>query len=158
MASQPLIHATCLAFEGAGESAGDPAGQRFGVLLRGPSGSGKSDLALRALHEGCARLVSDDQTLLVVRDEQLLASPPPTIAGLLEVRGLGLVSFPFCEQVPVTLVVDLVRQGEVERLPEPAQVDILGVTLPKISLYSFEASTLAKLVLAMTRPDSDIDR
>ncbi|MCZ4281367.1 HPr kinase/phosphatase C-terminal domain-containing protein [Kiloniella laminariae] len=154
MAPQQLIHATCLAFE----AVGDVAGQKIGVLLCGPSGSGKSDLALRALHEGCAMLVSDDQTSLLVRDEQLLASPPLTIAGRLEVRGLGLVSFPFCKEIPVKLVVDLVPQGGVERLPEPAWIDILGISLPKMSLYSFEASALAKLVLAMTRPDSDIDR
>ena len=92
-----LIHASCVALEGKG------------LLLRGAPGAGKSDLALRLI-EGGARLVADDQVALTSTGEILLAAPPARIAGLLEVRGIGIVSMDFVTQCPVHLVVDLVQR------------------------------------------------
>jgi len=63
------------------------------VLLRGPSGSGKSDLALRLIDDG-ARLIADDQTHLAKKGHALIATPPPAIAGMIEVRGIGVVKLP----------------------------------------------------------------
>lgn len=71
------VHATTIAIDGAG------------VLLRGPSASGKSDLALRLIDDG-ARLVADDRTVLALRDGIVEASAPPSIRGKIEVRGLGI--------------------------------------------------------------------
>ena len=85
------VHATCVALR---------AGRSWrGVLLRGPSGAGKSDLALR-LVEGGGRLVADDQTALVPQGSGLVASPPGTLAGLLEVRGVGIVDAATSMQEP----------------------------------------------------------
>ncbi len=134
--TQQLAHATCLALEGRA------------VLLRGPSGSGKSDLALRLIEEG-ARLISDDQTLLTERDGRLTASAPASIAGKLEVRGLGIQRVPSLGEAPLALIVDLVGSGAVERLPERQSEEILGVTLPRVALDPFTASAPAKLRLAL---------
>ncbi|MFD2204706.1 HPr kinase/phosphorylase [Kiloniella antarctica] len=150
MTNSTLMHCTSIAFQ--------KDGWLTVALLRGSSGSGKSDLALRAIDMGCAELVSDDQTLLTRHDQEILASPPPTIAGTLEVRGLGLVTFPCCSDVPVGLIVDLVPRDQIDRLPIPEFEEILGLSVPKLKLHSFDHSTLAKLLLAITRPESDIVR
>lgn len=119
-----------------------------GILLRGPSGSGKSDLALRLIDEG-AKLVADDQTDLTRRDLLLEMSAPATIAGLLEVRGLGIVRVPHVARAPLRLVVDLAKDEAIERLPEPRFCTIDGVSVPLLSLDPFAASAAAKLRLAL---------
>jgi serine kinase of HPr protein (carbohydrate metabolism regulator) len=132
------IHATCVAL-------GD-----IGVLLRGPSGSGKSDLALRLI-DGGARLVADDRVCLARRDGRIVARSPAALRGLIEVRGLGIVRLGadrIMDTVPVGLVCDLVPGTEVERLPEPAQVEVLGLRLPRVALAPFETAAPAKLRLA----------
>ena len=138
------IHATCVALAG---SAGPAA-----VLLRGPSGSGKSDLALRLIDQG-ATLVADDQCLLEAREaggrRRLFARAPETIAGAMEVRGLGIVSLPRTAEAPVALLVDMAPPETVERLPEAAEEDLLGVAVPRIALDPFETSAPAKLRVAL---------
>ncbi len=133
-----LIHASCVALEAKG------------VLLRGAPGAGKSDLALRLI-EGGARLAADDQVALTSSGGMLLAAPPARIAGLLEVRGIGIVSMGFVTQCPVHLVADLVRPDKVERMPEAATVDLCGHRIAHILLAPFEASTPAKVRLALSR-------
>lgn len=140
------VHATCVALQASGR-------QWRGVLLRGPSGAGKSDLALRLIDAG-AKLVADDQTALFRRGRSLIAAPPGTISGLMEVRGLGIVQVGRSRQrarVPVALLVDLVPPEKIERMPEPAREDVLGVDLPVVALAPFEASASAKLRLALAR-------
>lgn len=138
-----LVHGTCVALAGRG------------ILLRGPSGAGKSDLALRLI-DGGAMLVADDQTRLERDGDTLLASPPATIAGLLEVRGLGLVRLPHLASSPLHLVVDLVPAAEVERLPEPDTLELLGLALRRLRLAPFEASAAAKVRLAVRASTRDI--
>ena len=133
-----LVHASCVALEDKG------------VLLRGAPGAGKSDLALRLI-EGGAGLVADDQVALTSSGETLLAAPPPRIAGLLEVRGIGIVSMEFVHQCPVRLVVDLVKPGAVERMPEAATVNLCGHRIAHVMLAPFGASTPAKVRLALAR-------
>lgn len=140
-----LVHATCVALDGAG------------VLLRGRPGSGKSDLALRLLHEG-ALLVADDQTRLARDGDALMASCPPTIAGRIEVRGVGIMTVASIPLAPVRLVVDLVRPDAVERLPEPRACELLGITLPLLALAPFEASAPAKLRLVVRTLASGVTR
>ena len=133
------IHATCVAL---------PEG---GVLLRGESGAGKSDLALRLI-DGGARLVADDRTALTREGETLIARPPATIAGLIEARGVGILRLPperLASQVAIALIVDLVASPSVERLPEAAYETLLGVSLQRVALAAFEASTPAKIRLAL---------
>jgi HPr kinase/phosphorylase len=137
--TQPLktqIHASCIELAGTG------------VLLRGASGSGKSDLALRLIDAG-ARLVADDRTDLIVEGGRLVASAPAPISGQLEVRGIGIVTLAHVARSPVGLVVDLVGAGDIERLPEPRQCRYLEIDVPLIALAPFEGSAPAKLRAAV---------
>lgn len=121
------------------------------VLLRGPSGAGKSDLALRLIEAGW-RLVADDQTELVRQGRQVIASAPERIAGMIEARGFGIVKLAgdqLVRRAPVLLLVDLAHPERIERLPEAAKETVLGIDLPVVSLAPFEASTPAKLRLAL---------
>jgi len=130
-----LIHATAVAIDGAA------------VLLRGPPGAGKSDLALRLIEDG-ARLVADDQTLLRRADDRVLVRAPATIAGLLEVRGVGIVRVDPLDEAPLALIVDLVPPEQVERIPDNRSEVVLGLAFPLIALAAFEVSATAKLRLA----------
>ena len=126
------IHATAVDIDGSG------------VLLSGPSGSGKSDLALRLI-DGGARLVADDRTDLALADGHLVASAPREIAGRMEVRGLGVLEKDAVPQTVLALVVELVDPEDVERVPETATVKFLGVDVPVVRLHAFEASAAAKV-------------
>jgi len=128
------VHASCVAIGGRA------------VLIAGASGRGKSDLALRLIDRG-ARLVSDDYTLLTERGGRLFASAPPTIAGTIEVRGVGLVAVEPLAEAPVCLFADLDRAPE--RLPEPRAVSFLGLDLPAVAVAALEASAPIKLERAL---------
>lgn len=150
MAVNVNIHATALRLGKAGAAFGAPAS--CGVLLLGPSGSGKSDLALRMIQAG-AKLVADDRTDLYVARGRLYAKPPRRIAGLLEIRGVGIVAVPHAPQTQVTLVVELGKIAQ--RLPAHRRYRVpAALRLPKeaappvISLSPFEASAAAKVVAA----------
>jgi len=131
------------------------AGQ--GVLLRGPSGSGKSDLALR-LMDGGAQLVADDQTELSPQGNRVVARAPDTIAGLLEVRGLGIVQVAHCPWAPLGLVVDLVGEDRLDRLPEADLAEFFGFSVPRLALAPFQVSAAAKVRLAILSATRDIIR
>lgn len=118
------------------------------MLLRGAPGAGKSDLALRLIEVG-ARLVADDQVALTGSGGAVLAAPPARIAGLLEVRGIGIVSMEYAAPCPVDLVVDLVAPEAVERMPATATVDVSGHRIRCVTLAPFEASAPAKVRLAL---------
>lgn len=127
-----LVHGTCVDLGGSG------------VLLRGPSGSGKSDLALRLI-DGGARLVADDQVEMTRDGDVLMARAPAALRGRMEVRGIGIVPEEGVNAARLRAVVDLVPPDQVERLPEPRSVVLLGVELPAVRLHAFEASAPAKL-------------
>ena len=132
--SSETLHATCVAIDGRG------------VLLTGPSGVGKSDLALRLIDRG-AILVSDDYTILRRAGAALIASAPSTISGKIEIRGLGIVNIANAANAPVHLLVTL---GEpVPRMPEPATRTISGIALRTLALSAFEASTPIKIEHAL---------
>lgn len=130
------VHATTVAIGGRG------------VLIAGASGRGKSDLALRLLDRG-ARLVSDDYTVLRAAGGRLIASPPPTIAGRIEVRGVGIVAVEPLGEAPVCLLADL--DAAPARLPDAGAADFLGLSIPAVALAALEASAAIKLELALDR-------
>jgi HPr kinase/phosphorylase len=119
--------------------------------LRGPSGCGKSDLALRLIDQG-AYLVADDQTELHLDGAEIAMTAPATIAGQIEVRGLGIRRVASVAQAPLRLVVDLVAPQAVERMPEPQHCTLLGRAIPLVALAPFEASATAKIRLALSTP------
>ena len=115
IAAGSLVHASCVAVDGKG------------LLILGPSGAGKSALALALIALG-ADLVADDQTMLLVEDGALIARCPAPLVGLIEARGVGLLSVPSVAAARVVLVADL-GQREDERLPPLRKVTILGCSL-----------------------------
>jgi HPr kinase/phosphorylase len=143
------IQGTCVALDGTG------------ILLRGPSGSGKSDLALRLIDAG-GLLVADDLCELRRDGGRLLADLPAgadaRFRGLIEARGLGLLYVPHAGPVPLGLVADLKPGEALERLPEPAEVRYLGLALPLVVLDPFQASAVARLRLVARQPSRTIMR
>ena len=131
-----LVHGTTVAIGGRG------------VLLRGPSGSGKSDLALRLIDAG-GQLVADDQGHLWREGDSILVRSPKPIAGLIEVRGIGIMRVDSLPVARLALIADLVAPQHVERLPEPRSETIFGVAIPLVALAPFEASAPAKVRLAL---------
>src|SRR5437588_11941311 len=119
MDDRVLMHGTAVAIDGRA------------VLLRGASGAGKSDLGLRLIDAG-ARLVADDQSELLRRGDSLIVRAPATIAGLIEVRGIGIVRLAALAEAPVALIVDLVPAETLERLPVRRTETLLGFGLPLI--------------------------
>ena len=157
VAEELLVHATCVALPPNSDQTGSDqansgqanSGQiRGGILLFGPSGAGKSDLALRLIDLG-ATLVADDQTRLSRHADQLWAAPPDNLAGRMEVRGLGIVRLPYREPVRVSVCFNLTGAEKIERLPAPKTRTFLGISLPSLDLFPFEASATAKLRLAV---------
>ncbi len=118
------------------------------VLLRGLSGTGKSDLAFRLIGEG-AVLISDDQVRFIRRDDRIFAEGVEPIRGMIEVRGVGLLRTETAPTARLRLVVDLVPRSEVPRLPENETADILGLALPRLRLHGFDASTPLKVRTAL---------
>ena len=136
MSDDIIVHATTVAIGGRA------------VLLRGPSGSGKSDLALRLIDAG-ARLVADDRSRLWRDGDAILVAAPDTIAGLIEVRGMGILRLNPLPVARLALVVDLVAPQHVERLPDPSSETIFGLAIPVVAIAPFEASASIKLRLAL---------
>jgi HPr kinase/phosphorylase len=139
-----LVHGTCLEIGGCG------------ILILGQSGSGKSDLALRLIDQPgrgtgtealTARLVADDQVVITRQGGRLTAAPPPRLAGLIEVRGLGIVTVHHAAAAEIRLAVRLARAASIERLPEDgeAQMDLLGITVPMIAVDAAAASAPARV-------------
>ncbi|MGN6207279.1 HPr kinase/phosphorylase [Asticcacaulis sp.] len=138
--SKLIIHATSLSLH---------IGQAWrGVLIMGPSGSGKSDLALRLIetagHTGCA-LVSDDCSVLWTSGGQLYAGAPETIEGRMEIRGLGIMAAETRKLTRIHLAV-LAQSDPIERMPENEITPILGQAIPTIRLNPREASSVSKLL------------
>jgi serine kinase of HPr protein (carbohydrate metabolism regulator) len=136
-----------LAIDGTAIAIGNAA-----LLLTGPSGSGKSDLALRMI-DGGARLIADDRVELIVEADRLCCrapgAMPPGLLGRIEVRGIGIVPAPRTTgATPLQWLVELVQAGEVERMPAAESRSFLGHAVPVLRLAAFEASTAVKLRLA----------
>lgn len=116
MSEETVLHASCVAFEGAG------------VLILGASGSGKSALALELMARGAA-LVADDRVILRERAGRVIAAAPEAIAGRIEARFVGILNAAPAGPVPLRLVVDL-DHVETGRLPPQRSKNLLGISLP----------------------------
>jgi HPr kinase/phosphorylase len=128
------MHASCVA-----------VGER-GVLIMGAAGTGKSALALQLIAYG-ADLIADDQTQISHQDQQLIATCPPLLSGMIEARGLGLLYARPRARASITLVVDL-DLTEPDRLPPLRTISLLGITLPLVlgaQSNHFAASVLCYL-------------
>ena len=137
--SSETLHATSVAIDGRA------------VVIEGPSGSGKSDLALRLIDRG-AMLISDDATLLVRVAGALHARVPATIRGRMEVRGVGIVELPQVDDVPLALMVRLAEI--VPRMPERRMRRIAGVEVRELLVDPRPASAAILVELAMRQPEA----
>jgi hypothetical protein len=133
-----LLHrASCVAIQGRA------------VLIEGAPGSGKSSLALALIDRG-AVLVGDDGVRLEGLDGRLIASPPPNIAGLIEVRNIGLLEYPVVSAVPVALTLRL--DPDPPRFIEAAEDYALGgIALPLVRLWPGGDVLALKAELALQR-------
>jgi serine kinase of HPr protein (carbohydrate metabolism regulator) len=139
----PVLHATAVAIDGAA------------LLLVGPSGSGKSDLAFRLIDAGAA-LIADDRVELVDIGNVLCcrapADVPAGLRGRIELRGVGIVPVRTAVRaIPVQWLVKLVAPDAVERLPEPELHMLMGHAVPVLRISAFESSAPAKLRLAVAQ-------
>jgi HPr kinase/phosphorylase len=139
-----LVHGTCLEIGGCG------------VLILGASGSGKSDVALRLIDQPgrgtgleamTARLVADDQVVITRRGKRLFAAAPTRLAGLIEVRGIGIVTADHAPEAELEMAVRLADARGIERLPEEngSQLVLLGVAVPEIAVDAAAASAPARI-------------
>ena len=130
-----MLHATAVAIDG------------NGVLLIGPSGSGKSDLALRLIDRG-AVLISDDAVELSVAGNQPMLAAAPNIAGKMEIRGVGICLVKSTNFAPLRMVAELANS--VDRLPDDnLTTGLAGFDVPLLKLVPFEVSAAIKLEYAL---------
>lgn len=139
-----LVHATCIAVDG------------MGLLLLGPPGAGKSDLALRLIDQPghglngpvkLSRLVADDQVLIRREGERLIAAPPASLAGLLEVRGLGIMKVSYLPEATLAAAIALEPAGDIPRLPDHdlQSWTRAGITLPLLAIDPRQPSAPARI-------------
>ncbi len=128
----------------------------FGILIRGPSGSGKSDLALRLIDDG-AGLIADDQVVIKAVQQELYLSPPDSLSGLIEVRGVGVIKIEYVRDIRLCLIVELDPSNEIQRIPLIKEELIKNIPVPVINMYAFESSVLAKLKIILGYLDKKIE-
>lgn len=147
-----LVHATAIALR--------TGGKWRAAIVRGASGAGKSDLALRclatppsALLRTDVALVADDQVRIVRGGTSLRVSCPPALRGKLEVRGIGIIEISSVDDAELALVVDLAPRPDVPRFPDPPpRCMIMGIAVPRLVVSAFEASAHMKLLIALIDP------
>lgn len=148
--SSPSVHASCVLI-----------GDR-GVLIRGASGAGKSHLAFALILAGRgglappAELVADDRVFLSRRGARLFAAAPHNLAGLIEVRGVGVRRLPFVAEAAIDLVVDL-GATDAARLPEPSarRTVIEGLEIERLPVFAGGDGVQQVLALLLTLPQPD---
>lgn len=145
--ARETVHATAIAFD------------NRAALIRGPSGSGKSDLALRCimypstpLVASPVALVGDDRVILERHGSIIHVSPHENLKGMIELRGLGIYHLPHEQsRVPVSLVVDLLPREDIERFPDEMEdTELLGLRIPLIKICAYDASAACKLLFVLS--------
>jgi len=132
-----LLHGTGIFFEGRG------------VVFTGPSGSGKSDLALRMMARG-AELVGDDYLEISIdKNGRVVMSPVANIAGRIEVRNVGIMPVPHRAVAPVDLILDLKDRAQLDRLPDPKFSALEGGDIPCLDFHAFDLSAPEKIRAAL---------
>lgn len=130
------IYASCVDFNG------------YGILITGPSASGKSDLVLRLINED-AVLIADDQCELYTEKQDLIAQAPKKIKGLLEVRNLGIVKLKTKTKTKIKLIVKLTHNKNLARMPKDKTIMLCNLPIKQMLLNPFEISATAKIKLAL---------
>ena len=124
--------------------------KKKGILFRGKSGSGKSELALKFIENKNAVLVADDIVLLENRKYKLFGKVPENIAGLLEIRNVGISNYKYIPEAEISLLVNLVQTKQnLERFPKNKSENILGVEIPAIDLYADDMTIVEKIIVKL---------
>lgn len=123
-----------------------------GFLIEGQSGSGKTSLALAAIQairgqNSFAAMVADDQCLIESCNGRLIATCPPVLSGITEMRNLGIIKCPALSSAVIDIVIKLVPHAEIERMPEPKSVEIAGVKLPLYALPRCQTAVSMPIML-----------
>ncbi|MEP2988791.1 MAG: HPr kinase/phosphatase C-terminal domain-containing protein [Parasphingorhabdus sp.] len=122
---------------------------KTGILITGPSGSGKSDLALQLIDRG-ALLISDDQVIVTLENDIVALNPPQKIAGKIEVYSLGVFEVSFVTNIALSMIVKL--SNDSERFPFSKPTDrFFGIDVPAITLDSNRSTAAIKVELALQR-------
>lgn len=138
-----IIHASAVALSAKSDAKA--------VLLLGPSGSGKSTLAARLMDAYAAQLIGDDRIHLSVEAAKIMVAPHEKLAGLLELRGLGLLRMDYLASAPLALVVQLVEErSHVPRLPDGHYFTHQGIDVPKLTLHGADLATPLIISKAIT--------
>ncbi len=133
------IHASCVSW------------QNNGILILGKSSQGKSDLCLRLIQNHGAVLVADDRVILNVSHETIVVSAPDNLKGMLEVRGVGILQAPHCDNCSLSIVVELVSDSTtVERFPDDEFWVYGNIKLPLIRICAFDVSAANKIIAALS--------
>ncbi len=142
--SRQSIHATAVGI------------RQKGVLIIGPSGSGKSDLALHLIDRG-AQLISDDQVIVTFENDIAILNPPQKIAGKIEVYALGVFEIPFVKNIALSMIVKL--SNDSERFPFSKPTDrFYDIDVPSITLDSNRSTAAIKVELALQRIENEMVR
>ncbi len=124
--------------------------QKKGILFSGKSGCGKSELALKFIENKDAVLVADDVVLLEKRKNKLFGKVSANIAGLLEIRNVGISNYKFVPEAEISLLVNLVQTKQnLERFPKNKSENILGVEIPAIDLYADDMTIVEKIIVKL---------
>lgn len=138
MSDNLFLHATLVVLNG------------YGILLSGKSGSGKSDLALQLIENKGALLVADDIVYVEKKVHKIIGKCAPDLAGMLEVRGVGIIKYPYIEEAAINLMINLLDDVKtLQRMPKKQTECILGLEIDKIDLYAKENSAVAKILAAL---------
>lgn len=132
----PHLHASCVSLDGRG------------VLIRGHSGAGKSAFALSLINRGF-KLVSDDQVQLIHQNGVLYAKTFEALKGLIEVRGIGILTFDFVEECQIDYVFELIPGYLSDRFPKPDYTDILGCAVRRFHINALDPSSIEKVMAVM---------
>lgn len=135
--SRQVVHGTAVSIDNSG------------ILILGPSGSGKSDLALQLIDRG-ASLISDDQVVTYRSNKVITLEPPKNIAGKIEIYALGVIEMPFVANVPLSMIVDLSKKPSRYPFDNPNR-QYLGIDVPTVTIDTNRATTAIKVELALQR-------
>lgn len=138
--SELAVHGTCVDIKGAG------------ILICGKSGAGKSSLGLQLIDRG-AILVADDQTLLSLEREALVAQCPVSLRGIMEVRGIGLCAFPFQEKSYLRLCIEICEEEDLERFPDSLFVEYYEIKVPLLKMKKADPLGAIKVELKLCHKD-----
>ncbi len=129
-----------------------------GVLVRGASGSGKSSLLLALISSANATLVADDRAHLRVESGRVIAHAPDAIAGLMEIRGVGIVRRTHAASAAVDLVVDLLPLADCPRLPDADEAHAMleGIAVPRIFIAVGAHDGVARVMAVLERTEAGI--